>query len=77
MSQESEIERRAKNHINRYKEIRSRNWASQRHSSQYVPSENVLDDPLEVSAERYGDGYSPLELILIKKGFSRSLSQES
>ncbi|MCJ7431060.1 hypothetical protein MUO83_07625 [Candidatus Bathyarchaeota archaeon] len=75
MSEESEVKKRALKLIERCEEIRSLELSHQHPTEEYAIGDNVLQDPLEISAERC-DGYSPLELVLIKKGLSQLLVQE-
>ena len=69
-----EIERKARRHLERCRTLRGRVLVLE-HRSREAVGHHIINDPLEASAEGY-DGYSPLELIGIKKGFHRVLACE-
>lgn len=69
------MEEKARRHLERCRRIRSRALVQQ-HRSREAVGNYIINDPLEASVEGY-DGYSPLELIGIKKGFHRVLARES
>lgn len=77
MPEESEVTRRSRNFKRRYKEIQGMRGTTLRSSTHYGSYSHKLGEALEASAKRHGDGYSPLEVITIRKGYGHILSEES